>query len=694
MVASDRGFGATEGEPFVGPRPYEPDDADRFFGRDREADNLRTLIKLRGVVVAYGEPGVGKTSLVNARLLSLLQEEGCDVLPVVSLRGARTDSENNPFVAHALSTWSESSEGTLPDYVRDRPRKEGESSAVHVMIFDHVEDLFTLPDLKGEESRGFFDQIRDSLAQDPDLRVLFVVDTAHRAEVDGFASTVPGRLWSRFRVDPLRRASALEVVTVPVESAGRRFGTGVAEQLVDRVSGANGEADPLLLQMASMLLWRGLPPGETVIEEPALERVGDMETLPSRYYDQAIKEAAGGDDSLESALREWMGSLAAAPAALPSLWPSAAGGVEILALYGVIRPQRDGYTLGHERLAEKVREANLAWQEAVAAAAAAEQAAAKREPTLRFERPPVEPVHQGLRWRPADLAIAATALLAILATGILLTPPAPQTVRVANAPTPPMRVVKGPTTPAAKPRVVPTRKQPQQIAANTTGTNRTVHAHVPVHAPRPSVPQATRRTGPAHIAAGARPVRPTEVSRPSERRRPQPEREPNRIRVATRPAPPVRRRERSEPRQAAPPPPPSVRVAEREPRHTGRGVPDVASLLEEGSSRLHTGRYLSGMEAYQQALDASRAARDRAGEARVLVRVARSYCTEGWLDDCVRYYRRAAAIQKDIGDRRGEARTQRALADVLESSDRPEEAQDARRRADELEQSSGSDSVQ
>src|SRR5512144_475957 len=69
--------------PYVGPRPFERADRDRFFGRTREARDLLALIMAERVVLFYAQSGAGKTSLLNTQIIPNLEDEGFFVLPLV-----------------------------------------------------------------------------------------------------------------------------------------------------------------------------------------------------------------------------------------------------------------------------------------------------------------------------------------------------------------------------------------------------------------------------------------------------------------------------------------------------------------------------------------------------------------------------------------------------------------------------------
>jgi hypothetical protein len=59
--------------PFVGTRPFSADESAFFFGREREAVRLANLVIANTLTVLYGDSGVGKSSLINARLPRALE---------------------------------------------------------------------------------------------------------------------------------------------------------------------------------------------------------------------------------------------------------------------------------------------------------------------------------------------------------------------------------------------------------------------------------------------------------------------------------------------------------------------------------------------------------------------------------------------------------------------------------------------
>src|SRR5271169_1930026 len=60
--------------PYVGLRPFEPSERDRFFGRDRDAQVLCDRILSSRVTILYALSGLGKSSLLRALVIPQLED--------------------------------------------------------------------------------------------------------------------------------------------------------------------------------------------------------------------------------------------------------------------------------------------------------------------------------------------------------------------------------------------------------------------------------------------------------------------------------------------------------------------------------------------------------------------------------------------------------------------------------------------
>src|SRR5215831_4958101 len=102
---------AEQPQPYVGPRPFKREDAPFFFGREREGNDLLSLVISHSEVLLYAQSGAGKTSLINAKLMSVLElGEGFEVLPVARMQGPPSTLPEsqiaNIYVFNTLVKWT------------------------------------------------------------------------------------------------------------------------------------------------------------------------------------------------------------------------------------------------------------------------------------------------------------------------------------------------------------------------------------------------------------------------------------------------------------------------------------------------------------------------------------------------------------------------------------------------------------
>ena len=117
-------------DPYVGPRPFERDEAGLFFGRLGETRLLVSMVLASRVVLLYALSGAGKTSLLNAAVVpSLEREDFFEVLPPARVRGPATEAQPaagvNPYVTGVLSHWTGDGAASLPARLGQLPHPNG-----------------------------------------------------------------------------------------------------------------------------------------------------------------------------------------------------------------------------------------------------------------------------------------------------------------------------------------------------------------------------------------------------------------------------------------------------------------------------------------------------------------------------------------------------------------------------------------
>ncbi|MGR6919749.1 nSTAND1 domain-containing NTPase [[Actinomadura] parvosata] len=305
------------GEPYVGPRPFRLDDRAKFFGRARDAHMVADHWQANPLTILCGPSGVGKTSLLEAGVLPLLDPELMDVLPIGRLsHGSSVPTPllregHNPHVFAVLSTWSpydlptDLSGMTFPAFLRRRPERldrDGDPMLTLVAI-DRAEALFAGTSTRPEEADDFLHQLAGAIQANSNLRVLIVIRddqlAAFKQRVGVFKQVV------EYYLDTLTFEAALEATRNPLRGTGCSLAEGAAEKLVDnlrtvRLGHPGGEdvvevlpkVEPLQLQLVCSTMWQALPPGTTEITVDDVEDLANIDESLAAFCSRMIEEVA------------------------------------------------------------------------------------------------------------------------------------------------------------------------------------------------------------------------------------------------------------------------------------------------------------------------------------------------------------------------------------------------------------------
>jgi len=233
-------------QPYVGPRPFETTDRGLFFGRDREADDILSLIMFHRTVLLYAQSGAGKSSLINTLIIPGLQADGFVTAPIIRIRGAPPawlQNTANAYLASIRYALTPDAPETPPADIDDLtlldllrasappPRGRGP-----VLVFDQFEELFTTYQDRWTEREEVFVQIAQALDGMPTLRVLFSMREDSIAELDPLMWRIPQGLDVRYRLELLRRDAAISAVIGPSERTGVTFNLAAAKARTDACS--------------------------------------------------------------------------------------------------------------------------------------------------------------------------------------------------------------------------------------------------------------------------------------------------------------------------------------------------------------------------------------------------------------------------------------------------------------------------
>ncbi|MER7794601.1 hypothetical protein [Streptomyces sp. NPDC097640] len=219
--------------PYPGLRRFQPEDRERFFGRDRLTEDLVGLVRERRFAAVVGASGSGKSSLLRAGFIPALQEAGPAAGRPAALRILTPGP--HPARAHAQALTA--------------ARGRGDT----VVLVDQFEETFTLCHDPAE--RAEFIELLLS-ARDPERRLRVVVAVradffghcaGHRALADALRDAT-------LLVAPMTPAELREAIVKPAAAEGLIVERALTARLVEEV----GEEPGGLPLLSHVLLetWR------------------------------------------------------------------------------------------------------------------------------------------------------------------------------------------------------------------------------------------------------------------------------------------------------------------------------------------------------------------------------------------------------------------------------------------------------
>lgn len=297
--------------PYPGLRPFRTDEADIFFGRERQTDQLLDRLATHRFVAVTGPSGCGKSSLVKAGVIPALNA-GFMVAAGSRWRIASMRPGEHPIarLARAVATPEvlgeyRASEVGLP--LVEAALRRGPlglvdllrtSTALHganlLVLVDQFEELFRYREKTDPEEADAFVALLLASAATPDVPVYVVLTM--RSDYLGDCALFPGLAEAVSVAQFLTPRLTREELTSAVVGPARIFGGSVSPQLVNRILNEFGsDPDRLpVLQHALMRMWnRPVPagaPAAVSLDVDSYEAIGGFERALSQHVDEALAE--------------------------------------------------------------------------------------------------------------------------------------------------------------------------------------------------------------------------------------------------------------------------------------------------------------------------------------------------------------------------------------------------------------------
>ncbi|MEU5160060.1 hypothetical protein AB0G74_10685 [Streptomyces sp. NPDC020875] len=301
--------------PYPGLTRFEPEDRERFFGRDRLVDDIMRLVGTHRLAALVGASGSGKSSLLRAGLIPRLREPDDGRADGTVRRAGRTGAVRPgavhpagrartsgrppppprpapppapvragapyPRIARVLAD----TPGPRPTHILDRLRRlpedgHGERGDVVVLV-DQFEEIFTLCQDPAERT-GFLDGLLDAVRRPGSrIRVVIAVRADFYARCAEHGPLADALRETTLLLGPMTRAELRRAVVGPARANGLFVERALTDRLVEEVAERPG----------------GLPLLSHVLLETWRRRRG--RTLTMEAY-----EAAGGVDGAIAATAE------------------------------------------------------------------------------------------------------------------------------------------------------------------------------------------------------------------------------------------------------------------------------------------------------------------------------------------------------------------------------------------------------
>ncbi|HZB32311.1 MAG TPA: tetratricopeptide repeat protein [Streptosporangiaceae bacterium] len=310
--------------PYVGLRAYSEADNDLFYGRVSESQEIAALWQSNRLTVLYGPSGVGKTSLLHAGLIPLLDRRRMDVWPPGRLALAPGIASRNPYLGALLVSWPDLADPaahSLREVLDARGRltdRYGDPMPVLIAI-DQAEELFLDAPLFVREREEFIAELSALLSEQRGLRLLLSIREDHLAALLPYEDWLGHGARARFQLAPLSRAAALDAARLPMARTERMFSPDAAELLVDelrtiRMTDALGDevvtmtdtVEPVQLQLACTSLWATLPPEVRVITTGHIREYVDVDQFLAAFCQEALTTVGRRHGLPVVRLRSWL----------------------------------------------------------------------------------------------------------------------------------------------------------------------------------------------------------------------------------------------------------------------------------------------------------------------------------------------------------------------------------------------------
>ncbi|MCP4439854.1 MAG: hypothetical protein GY810_12995 [Aureispira sp.] len=272
---------------YPGIRSFETNEQHLFNGRALESRELYSMIKVRRSVVLFAKSGIGKTSMLNAGVIPLLEQ---DHFYAVKARFQNTGYAPVETVKQVIEQGGYINQNLIKKYTKGEPTlwellkacefQQNRESAIPVFVFDQFEEFFShsqadqaafikavadvinerLPEKQRQEFRALPRGKRtkaDLEWYSPiDMKIVFSIRSDRLSFLDDLSDDIPLILHSRYHLKPLKHQQARDAIVRPAQLVSASFLTPPFEykeetisDMLTHLSNEKGEIESFQLQI-------------------------------------------------------------------------------------------------------------------------------------------------------------------------------------------------------------------------------------------------------------------------------------------------------------------------------------------------------------------------------------------------------------------------------------------------------------
>ena len=253
---------------YPGTKPFNEDEARLFNGRDADISNLCDLIAVHNLIVLYGRSGLGKSSLLNAGVMTRFSKEpNIDTLftrfganfeeghisPLQRLEANLKETvgdTSKTFLSEKFNANDAGSGNNLWYLIKNRQLADP-TKDTFVLIFDQFEEIFTYPEEELSEFKKQLSEllfvkvpqnirnvVKENLMANNDfltkeetaalfaplnIKILFSLRSDKLSLLNKFTNYFPAILQTCYELNPLNDRQARDAIEMPAKLAGTDF---------------------------------------------------------------------------------------------------------------------------------------------------------------------------------------------------------------------------------------------------------------------------------------------------------------------------------------------------------------------------------------------------------------------------------------------------------------------------------------